>query len=112
MDSIVYIVIILAIATGLIAPIVYVLRKRSKSIKPVDTPLTHLSEIGLFGKVLVWAARILIVLMVLSIIGAFAFRSMALVSLTATCLGLYIFSGIIYRIVVRSKTSKAKTSKG
>lgn len=106
MDSIIYGVIILAITAVLIAPIVYVLRKRSKRFKPVDTPLTHLSDTGLFGKVLVWTARILIVLMVLSITGAFVFRSIALVSLTGTCLGLYLLNGIIYRIVVRSKTSK------
>jgi hypothetical protein len=54
---------------------------------------------GPIGNILLWIVRILVVLMVLSIIGAFVFRSLPLAWFTGACIGLYIVIGLIHRFV-------------
>jgi hypothetical protein len=67
--------------------------RKSRSAEPV------LPAPGPIGNIILWVVRLLVVLMVLSIIGAFVFRSMALVWFTGGCIGLYVVIGVIHRFV-------------
>jgi len=89
-----FIVLVLIVAIGTVVGVAYLLDKRGKQSRPANPSFP---ELGPIGKALMWVARILVVLMILSIIGAFAFRSLTLVSLTGGCLGLYLIDGLIYR---------------
>jgi hypothetical protein len=86
----------LAVFVGGLVVVAYLLDKRGIAHRPIDPPLP---ELGPLGKILLWIARILVVLMVLSLIGAIAFKSLPLALLTGSSLWLYILSGILYRVV-------------
>ncbi len=88
------IIVVVLIAIGGIAGVAYLLDKRGKNAD--QTP----PKPGPIARVFWWIARILVVLMVLSIIGAIKNASIPLASLTGTLLGVYIFNGIIYRILL------------
>ena len=96
MSDTLFIILVLFVAIGGLVGVAYFLDKRGKKSKPIRPPLP---EPGPTGRVLLWIARILVVIMVLSIIGAFVFSSLLLAWLTASCLFLYIVDGIIYRVV-------------
>jgi len=102
MSDVFFIILVSVVAIGVVFGIAYLLEKRIKQPNPSSTPLRPLPKLGPVGKVFLWIARVLIVLIPLPIIGAFVFRSMALVSLTGSLLGLYILNGIIYQIVIHS----------
>ena len=74
----------------------YFLDKRSKKSKPAAADLP---EPDSKGKVMLWIIRILVVLMVLSIIGFFVFRSRSFLWVTGISLGIYVIIGYIFRIV-------------
>ncbi len=97
MSDSLFIILILVIAIGGLVAAAYLLDKRGKKSKPIGPSLP---KPGPVGKVFLWIARILVALMVLSIIGAFVFRSLPLTWFTGGCLALYILDGIIYRIVL------------
>lgn len=86
---------VIALIGGLIG-IAYYLDRRRKNAGPIGPALP---EIGPVGRLLLWVGRILVVLMVLSIVGAFVFRSGMLFSITVGCLLLYIVVGVIYRVM-------------
>jgi hypothetical protein len=96
MSSIFFIIFVSVIAIGTILGIAYILDKRGKQSKSANPALLKLGPIGI---VLIWVARTSVVLMILSIIGAFVFRSLPLISFAGSCLGLYILDGIIYRVI-------------
>ena len=94
-DALLIITVPVVIVGGLVA-VAYLLDKRGKAHRPSDPPLP---ELGPLGKILLWIARILVVLMVLSLIGAIVFRSLPLASLTGSGLLVYILDGVLYRVV-------------
>ena len=96
MSDTLLIIVVLAIAVGGLVAVAYLLDKRGKKSQPIGPTLP---ESGPIGKLLLWIARIMVALMMLSIIGAFVYRSLALASFTGCCLAIYIIDGIIYRIV-------------
>ena len=81
---------------GGLVGVAYLLDKRGRARRPIDPPLP---DLGPLGKLLLWIARILVVLMVLALMGAIAFKSLPLASLTGSSLLLYILDGILYRVV-------------
>jgi hypothetical protein len=93
-DALVIVLVLVAGVGGLVAAAYALDRRRGRSgaIGPVPPPP------GPIGRILLWIARILVGLMVASIIGAFAFRSMLLAWLTAVWLALYLVVGVAYRI--------------
>jgi len=96
MSDTLFIILVLLVAAGGVLGVAYMMDKRDKKSKPVDHPLP---ELGPIGRMLLWGGRVFIVLAVLSVIGAFVFNSLPFVGLAASCIALYILSGIIYRIV-------------
>ena len=94
-DTLTLILVPVVLIGGLVA-VAYLLDKRGKKSGPVGPTLP---PPGAIGNILLWAARILVILMVLSIIGAFVFRSLPLAWLTGSFLLLYIVDGTIYRFV-------------
>jgi len=95
MSDLLLIIPVLVVAIGGLIGVAYVLDKRGQKNRAGPA----LPEPGPSGRILLWLARILVVIMVLSIIGAIAFRSLPLVGLTISCLFFYILIGLIYRVV-------------
>jgi len=93
------IVIVLIVGIGGLVGIAYTLDQRGKRLRG-DGP--KLPKTGPIGRLLPWIAGGIVALTILSLIGAFAFRSLVLVRLTWVGLFVYIINGIIYRIVRRS----------
>ncbi len=96
MSDALIIILVLVVGIGGLVAAAYFLDQRRKKSGPIGSALP---QPGPIGRVLLWIARILVVLMVLSIVGAFAFQSLPLAWLTASCLALYIIDGIAYRVV-------------
>ena len=96
MSGTLFIMLVLVIGLGGLVGVAYWLDERAKSSKPLGPVLP---TPGPIGRILLWIARILVVFMVLSIIGAFVFRSLSLAWITGGCLTLYIIDGMIYRVV-------------
>ena len=96
MNNTILVIGVLIVAIGGIGAVAYFLEKRGKKSKPVATDLP---ELGPKGKVLLWIARILVVLMVLSVIGFFVFRSRSFLWVTGISLGLFAIYGFIFRII-------------
>jgi hypothetical protein len=94
-DTFILILVPVVLIAGLIGA-AYFLDKRGRKSRPAEPVFPAPAPIG---KTLLWIVRILVVLMVLSIMGAFVFRSMALVWFTGGCIGLYIVIGLIHRFV-------------
>ena len=90
MNDIALIVIVLAAAIGGLAGVAYLLEKRRKVSGAIGP---ELPELGPIGSVLLWVIRGLVAIMVLSIIGAFAFN----ISLAWVAVG----SLVVYMIVGR-----------
>jgi hypothetical protein len=97
MNDTLFIILVLFVAIGCLVGVAYFLDKRGKKSKPIRPSLP---EPGPTARILLWIARILVVIIVLSIIGAFVFSSLSLAWVTAGCLFLYIVDGIIYRMVL------------
>ncbi len=91
-----FIILVLVVSIGGLVGVAYFLDRRGKKSKSFRSPLPGP---GPTGRILLWIARILVVIMVLSIIGAFVLSSLSLAWLTASCLFLYIVDGIVYRVV-------------
>lgn len=96
MSDTLIIILIVVIEIGSLVAMAYFLDQRRKKTEPVGPALPPL---GPGGKILLWIARILVGLMVVSIVGAFALRSILLAWLTASCLALYLITGFVFRIV-------------
>ena len=96
MSNSLVIILVVVIGIGSLVAVAFFLDQRRKKSGPVGPAWPPL---GPFGKLLLWIARILVGLMVLSIIGAFVFRSLILVLVTAFSLALYLVVGFVYRIV-------------
>jgi hypothetical protein len=94
-DTLLFILVPVILIGGLVG-VAYFLDQRGRKSRPAETVLP---APGPIGNILLWIVRILVVLMILSIIGAFVFRSMSLVRLTGSGIGLYILIGLIYRFV-------------
>lgn len=94
-DTFILILVPVVLIGGLVGA-AYFLDNRGRKSSPVETVFP---PPGPIGKILLWMVRILVVLMVLSIIGAFVFQSMALVWFTGACIGLYVAIGVIHRFV-------------
>jgi hypothetical protein len=90
------IILVLFVGIGGLVGGAYFLDNRGKKIKPIGPVMPNP---GPFGRLLLWIARILVAIMVLSIIGAFVFKSLLLVWITGSCLTFYMVDGIIYRAV-------------
>ena len=97
MSNTILIILVLIGAIGSVVFIAYILDRRSKKVKSTGSPLR---KPGPIGKIFLWIARILVAVMVLSIIGAFAFQSLALAWFTGACILLYIIDGMIYRVLL------------
>jgi hypothetical protein len=96
MNDTMVIIVTAIVGVGGLVGVAYLLdRKRAKS-GPIGPTLPAIGPVGI---ALLWVARVLVVLMVLSIVGAFALQSITLAWFTAFCLVLYIVAGTIYRIV-------------
>ncbi len=96
MSGTVTIVLVAVIGIGGLVGVAWLLDRRRRvagSIGPVLPPP------GPSGRLFLWIARGLVAAMVLSILGAFVFRSLTLAWVTATCLLLYIIDGLMYRAV-------------
>ena len=91
------IILVVVIGIGGLIGGAYLLDRRAKKRDPIGTKLPGP---GPLGRILLWIGRILVVLMVLSIIGAFVFKSLFLAWITVGCLTLYIIVGIIYRTIL------------
>jgi len=94
-DKLILILVPVVLIGGLVG-VAYLLDKRGKKSEPIGPTLP---PPGPIGKILLWIARVLVILMVLSIIGALAFRSLPLAWLTGSFLLMYIIDGTIYRFV-------------
>ncbi len=95
MSDALLIVTVLVVGIGALVGIAYALDQRGRKLRgggpkwPKPGPLSRL---------LLWIAGGIVALTILSLIGAFQFRSLVFVRLTWAGLVLYIFNGIIYRI--------------
>jgi hypothetical protein len=98
MSDLLLIILVLAGGFGLIIGVAYLLNKRGR--KSQGDPA--ISKSGPVGKILLWITRALVILMVLSIIGAIVFVSIKWIWSTAVFLLLYIIVGILRRIVLLS----------
>ena len=96
MSDRILLIIVPAVALGGLVGIAYLLDQRTKKNQPVGPKLP---EPGPLGRSLLWITRALVVIMLLSIIGAFVFKSLALAGVTAGCLALYIINGLIFRAI-------------
>ena len=96
MTDTLFIILVIISAVGTLLGVAYILDRRGKKSNPAANTLPHLGPVG---QMLLWVARILIAVMIISIIGSFVFDSLALVWLSASCLALYILDGILYRII-------------
>ena len=96
MNDITYIITVLVVAIGGLAGFAHLLDRRRKTSGAIGT---ELSEPGPTGRILLWVIRILVVVMVLSVIGTFAFGVPFLIWIAAGCLVLYLVIGRVYQIV-------------
>jgi hypothetical protein len=96
MSNVLLLIFVPMLALGGLASVAYLLDRRAKKSHLISLKLP---EPGPLSRVLLWIARILVAFMILSIVGAFAFRLLALALIAAGCLALYIIDGLIYRSV-------------
>ncbi len=96
MSGTVTIVLVAVVGIGGLVGVAWLLDRRRRVAGPAGPALP---QPGPLGRLFLWIARGLVVAMVLSILGAFVFRSLTLAWVTATCLLLYIIDGLIYSAV-------------
>jgi hypothetical protein len=97
MNNGIFIFLVLAVLLSIVFGIAYTLDKRGKNlVKSPETP------VGPISRIVRWSLYGIMGMTILFIIGAFALREMFFVKLAGNFIFLYIFIGIIYRIV-RSK---------
>ncbi len=99
MDNAVLIIFVLVTGLGGLFGPAWLLDRRGRKARESRAPLP---EPGPIGRILLWIARILILLCILSVIGAFLFQSKELVWFAGDCLIMYIVAGILYRIMLVS----------
>ena len=92
MDDVTLILVVLAAAVGGLAGVAYWLDRRRKP-PPVKNPA------GPLGRALLWAIRILVGLMVISVIAFFASSSLVFLYVAAGCLVIYLIVGRIYQAI-------------
>jgi len=97
MSDTLLIILVCVFAIGGLVSVACILDKRSKQSEPAGYSKP---EPGSIAKILLWIARMLIALTILSIIGAFAYRSLFLAQLAGSLLFLNIIDGILYRVVL------------
>ena len=95
-EDVLLIIIVFVLGVGGLLGIAYTLDLRRQKHGPIGPALPRL---GHMGRGLLWAARILVALMVFSITGAYVLRAALLVWLTAGFLALYVVDGLAYRVV-------------
>ncbi len=95
-EDVLLIVVVFMLGLGGLLGIAYALDLRRQKHGPIGPALPRL---GRMGRGLLWAARILVALMVFSITGAYVLRVAVLVWVTAGFLALYIVDGLAYRLV-------------
>jgi hypothetical protein len=88
------IALVLVVGLGGLFAAAYLLDKRGKAHRP------SLPKSGPLGRIFKWVGGFLVAMAAASVIGALVFRSMALVQLAGTAVGLYLLDGIIYRILL------------
>jgi hypothetical protein len=93
MSDALFVVIVLVVALGGLAAAAYLIEKRSKK-SPSKVPL--MPEPGPVGRVLFWVTRVLVVFLVLCAVGAFVFKSLALVWVAFGLILLGVVIGRIY----------------
>ena len=100
MSDSLFIILVVGLAIGAILGLTFALQTRVRHRGTLGNPLPPLDRTG---RRLWWIARILVGLMALSILGAFAYRSLLLVGISAACLFLYILDGLIYRLIYQPR---------
>ena len=95
MNDIALIVVVLAVAIGGLAGVAYLLERRRKVSGAIGP---ELPKLGPTGNVLLWVIRGLVVVMVLSIIGAFTY-DMSLAWVAVGSLVVYIIIGRVFQII-------------
>jgi hypothetical protein len=98
MSNLFLIIFVLVIGLGGLFGVAWFLDRRGRKAREAQL----LPKPGPIGRILLWIARILILLCILSVIGAFLFQSKELVWFAGDCLMLYIVDGILYRIFLAS----------
>ena len=93
-DTLLYFVVITG-ALVLILGSAYLLDQRRKT----KNKATSLVPVGPISSIILWVSYGILLVTILSIIGAFSFSEMAFVVIARNFLVLYIIIGIIYRIV-------------
>jgi hypothetical protein len=89
-----FIFLVLAVLLSIVFGAAYVLDKRGKNlVKSPETP------VGPISRIVLWSLYGVIGMIILFIIGAFALREMFFVKLAGNFIFLYIFIGIIYRVI-------------
>jgi hypothetical protein len=96
MNDVALIVAVLVVAIGGLVAVAYLLERRRKRAGPVGP---EPPPPGPLGRALVWVVRGLVAVMVLSLIGFFAFGVIFLVWVAAGCLLAYLVVGRAYQIV-------------
>src|SRR5690349_20257123 len=95
MSSAFLIVLVLVVGLGGLFGLAWLLDRRGRKAREVQS----LPKPGPIARTLLWVARILMLMTVLSIVGAFLLQSKELVWFAGDCLVLYIVDGILYRIM-------------
>jgi hypothetical protein len=95
-NDVALIVAVLVVAIGGLAGVAYLLDRRRQASGAVGP---EIPPPGPIGRALLWTVRALVVIMVLSLVGFFVSRVMALVWVAAGCLLAYLVVGGVYRIV-------------
>lgn len=95
-EDVVFAILVFILGFGGIFGIAYSLDARRKRRGPIGPALPRC---GHAGRCLWWAARILVALMVLAVIGAYIFRTPLWLWMTLGCLALFALDGLAYRVV-------------
>lgn len=99
MSDTLLLIIVPVVALGGLAGVAYWLERRSKKKGPIaNLELPNEPPMGPVGKTLLWASRILIVLMVISVIACFAFKMFWLIWISGGCIVLGLVAGRVGRV--------------
>jgi len=95
MNDTIYIILVLLIAFGIIFSVAKILDNRKKSTLKIDST----RPLGSVSRLVRWLSYGIIAMAVLFVIGAFILKQVFFAVLARDLVYLYIFSGIVYRII-------------
>jgi len=95
-DDVLFGIAVVMLAIGGIVGIAYALDAHRKRHGPLGPALPRCGRVG---RCLLWGARILVALMVLSVLGAYIFRAPIWVWVTLGCLVLFALDELAYQVV-------------